>query len=110
MGGEQIRGDLVWSTRLQRPRRRLPNAMASGRNEGTLRKTGCPVDDHPVMKPRYRAAPRVCKCCGHDPMQETRHGPDKQSGREGHCLPLMLEIRLAHGVRVVEEEPIEHLC
>jgi hypothetical protein len=66
------------------------------------------VDDHPVMKPRYCAACRLGKCRGNDPMQETRDGADQHSRAEGHCLPLMAEIRFADRARVVQEEPIEH--
>jgi hypothetical protein len=66
------------------------------------------VDDHPIIKPRYRAASRLGKCRGNDPMQETRDSADQHSRTEGHCLPLMPEIRFAHRARVVKEEPIEH--
>lgn len=69
---------------------------------------GGSVDDHPVIKLRYRPAPRLGKCRWHNPMQETRDGTDKHSRAEGHCLPLMPEIRLAHRARVIQEEPIEH--
>jgi len=43
-------------------------------------------------------------------MQETRDGADKHSRPEGHCLPLMPEIRFAHRARMIKEEPIEHVA
>lgn len=42
-------------------------------------------------------------------MQETRDGTDEHSRTEGHCLPLMPEIRFAHRAGVIKEEPIEHV-
>jgi hypothetical protein len=67
------------------------------------------VDDHPVIKPRYRAASRLSKCRGNDPVQETRNGADKHSPAEGHCPPLMPEIRFADRARMIKEESINHV-
>ena len=67
------------------------------------------VDNHPVIKPRYRAASRLGECRGNNPVQETRDGADEHSRAEGHCLPLMPEIRFAHRARMIKEEPIEHV-
>ena len=77
-------------------------------DRSTLLRVGRPIDDHPVIEPRYRAAPCLGKCRRDNPMQETRDGADEQPRAEGHCLPLMAEIRFAHRARMVQEEPIEH--
>ena len=77
-------------------------------DRSTLLRAGRPIDDHPVIEPRYRAAPCLAKCRRDDPMQETRDGADEHPRAEGHCLPLMAEIRFAHRARMVQEEPIEH--
>jgi hypothetical protein len=42
-------------------------------------------------------------------MEETRDGADEHSRAEGHCLPLMPEIRLAYRARMIKEEPMEHV-
>ena len=67
------------------------------------------VDDHSVIKARYRAASGLGECRGNNPVQETRDGADEHSRAEGHCLPLMTEIRFAHRARMIKEEPIEHV-
>ena len=78
------------------PRRRLPMPLWHQCDSRTPPRVSGPIDNHPVIQPRYRAAPRLGECCGDYSMEETRECADKQSRPEGHRLPLMPEIRFAH--------------
>jgi hypothetical protein len=75
---------------------RLPMPLWRQCDSRTRPRMGGPVDNHPVIEPRYRAAPRLGKCRGDYSMEETRDCADEQSRPEGHRLPLMPEIRFAH--------------
>jgi len=65
------------------------------RDTSAFYKTSRAINNHPVIKPGYRATTRLDEGRGEDCMQETRDSAYEHSRPERHRVPLMLEIRFA---------------
>jgi hypothetical protein len=61
------------------------------------------MDDHPIMQPGDGAATGAHEEPGYDRMDEAGQGSEEERASESESAALMLQIRLSHGARVLEE-------
>lgn len=67
-----------------------------------------PMDDHSIVQPHHRIAARPDEECRNHGMYETGQRGEEQRDPEPERAPLMLEVRLSDGARVLKEQAGEH--